>query len=73
MDIGLVGGFAVAVALDNGCSHTCEMSSQSLLLLCLLVLFAALGVWYINSHSGSDNEDKDRQAIHEESTSDHRY
>jgi len=57
MDMGLIGGLAVALALHEGCEKTCELNPQALFFMCLIVLVAALGARYIIKHSGNDPVD----------------
>jgi len=51
MDMGLIGGLAAAYVLHEGCNQTCELNQQTLILLCVIVLVAALGARYMIKHS----------------------
>lgn len=52
MDVGLIGGLAVAYALHEGCKQTCELGPQALVFMFLIVLVAAVGAWYVIRHAG---------------------
>ena len=57
MDMGLIGGLAVAYALHEGCKQTCELGPQALVFMFLIVLLAAVGAWYVIKHSGGGTAD----------------
>lgn len=52
MDMGLIGGLAFSYALHEGCTQTCDFDLQSFILMCVIVLVAALGARYMIRHSG---------------------
>jgi purine-cytosine permease-like protein len=58
MDIGIIGGLAFALALNEGCKPQCELNIQTLFLASLIVLIAALGTRYIKKHSSNDAADQ---------------
>lgn len=58
MDVGLIGGLAVAYAFHEGCKQTCELGPQALVFMFLIVLVAAVGAWYVIKHSGGCDEDQ---------------
>ena len=58
MDMGLIGGLAAAYVLHEGCNQTCELNQQTLILLCVIVLVAALGARYMIKHSDGAADEK---------------
>ena len=60
MDMGLIGGLAAAYVLHEGCNQTCELNQQTLILLCVIVLVAALGARYMIKHSDDESSDPKR-------------
>jgi len=56
--MGLIGGLAAASVLHEGCTQTCELNLQTLILMCVIVLVAAIGAWYVIRHSGYDTAGK---------------
>jgi hypothetical protein len=58
MDMGLIGGLAAAYVLHEGCTPTCELNQQTLILLCVIVLVAALGARYMIKHSDGAASDQ---------------
>lgn len=58
MDMGLIGGLAVAYALHEGCKQTCELGPQALVFMFLIVLVAAVGAWYVIKHPGGGDEEQ---------------
>ena len=70
MDIGLISGLAVAYALHEGCNQTCELNLQGFIFLCVLVLVAALGSWYVIKHSGGNAADQKKPSAPPEKSAD---
>jgi hypothetical protein len=58
MDMGLIGGLALAFGVSSGCEKACEMNPQGFVFLCVLVLVAATGSRYVIKHSGGNAADQ---------------
>lgn len=70
MDMGLIGGLAAAYVLHEGCTQTCELNQQTLILLCVIVLVAALGARYMIKHSGGQMADSEMSSTASEKSVD---
>ena len=70
MDMGLIGGLAAAYVLHEGCTQTCELNQQTLILLCVIVLVAALGARYMIKHSDGAAVDKNEPSTGSEKPAD---
>ena len=57
MDMGLIGGLALAFGVSTGCEKACEMNPQGFVFLCVLVLVAAIGARYVIKHSYAASAD----------------
>lgn len=58
MDMGLIGGLAAAYVLHEGCTQNCELNQQTFIMLCVIVLVAAIGARYMIKHSDTAASDQ---------------